>query len=50
MILHRGVRYLEMGALIDLRAQQQRTQKMIVHYVVSVTASNEQPAQRDFRP
>ena len=29
MILHRGVRYLEMGAVIDLRAQQQRAQKMI---------------------
>lgn len=44
MILHRGVRYLEMGAVIDLRAQQQRAQKMIralrsLGYRVERTAS-----------
>jgi transposase len=29
MVLHRGVRYLEMGSIINLRARQQRAQKMI---------------------
>lgn len=29
MVLHRGVRYQEMGSIINLKARQQRTQKMI---------------------
>lgn len=29
MVLHRGVRYQEMGSIINLKARQQRAQKMI---------------------